>query len=78
MLLNNASALDPAKNLRDCEDFLLVALHSQTVAAANALLSRDQQYKDVTELATAVVKKFCKYDLDVTPMIRYICMERKC
>ena len=57
--------MDPIKNLRDCEDFLLIALHSHTVAAANALLSEDKQYKDVTELATAVVEKFCNFDLDV-------------
>ena len=65
MLVNNASALDPAKNLRDCEDFLLITLHSHTVAAANAILLGDQQYKDVTELATAVVEKFCNFDLDI-------------
>ena len=65
VLLNNASALDPAKNLRDCEDFLLIVLHSHTVAAGKALLSEDKQYKNVTELAIALVNTFCNFDLDV-------------
>ena len=64
ILLNNAATLDPAKNVKACEDFLLTVLHAYVVAAAKQLLSTGEKYEKVDELACAIVNTYLSFDPD--------------
>ena len=63
VLLNVATSVDPEKNMKGCEDFLLIVLHAHVVAAGNKLMEK-KQYDTVQDLARATLRKFTNFDPD--------------
>lgn len=62
VLLNNASTLDPLKNLAACEDFYEIVLQGHIVAAGKLLMKKP--YQRVEDLANDIVDKFVHFDPD--------------
>ena len=48
---------DPSKNMKACEDFMLIVLHSHTVAASKHILST-MQFEKVQDLAKEIVVRY--------------------
>ena len=63
-MINFAAKVDPDKNMKGCEDFLLIVLHSHVVAAAKQLLSV-AEFNRVEDLAKEVLVQFVAFDPDV-------------
>ena len=61
ILLNCATNLDPAKNMKACEDFFLTVLHAHVIAAANHLLESSLVNTDKVEVMAKEI------------IIRYVC-----
>ena len=61
ILLNCAINLDPAKNMKACEDFFLTVLHAHVIAAANHLLESSLVNTDKVEVMAKEI------------IIRYVC-----
>ena len=56
---------DPEKNMKACEDFLLITLHSHVVTAARKILS-EHQFSSVQDLAKEIVVKYVYFDPNVS------------
>ena len=63
LFLNVVTSVDPEKNMKGCEDFLLIVLHAHVVAAGNKLMEK-KQYDTVQDLARAILCKFTNFDPD--------------
>ena len=55
---------DPSKNMKACEDFMLIVLHSHTVAASKHILST-MQFEKVQDLAKEIVVRYIYFDPNV-------------
>lgn len=64
VLVNYSANTDPSKNLKACEDLLLITLHAHVVAATKNILS-DRQFSNVQDLAKEIVVKFIYFDPNV-------------
>ena len=61
-LINHTSVpTDPSDNMNASEDFLLLILHAQTVAAAKQILLR-KPHTSVSSLAKAIVEQLTYFD----------------
>ena len=68
VLINRSANLDPSKNMKGCEDFLLTVLHAHTVAAARYLMESSNSVKSlekVEDMAREIVIKFVYFDPNV-------------
>ena len=57
VLINNSANIDPAKNMKGCEDLFLIALHAHVTAAAKSILN-DKQYDNVEDLAKEIIVRY--------------------
>ena len=63
VLINYSTNIDPAKNLKAFEDFLLIILHAHVIAAAKSILSSPAMcYESVEDLAKEIVVRFLYLD----------------
>ena len=68
VLINCSTNLDPSKNMKGCEDFLLTVVHVHTVAAARYLLESTDNVKSlekVKDMAREIIIKFVQFDPNV-------------
>lgn len=68
VLINCSGNLDPTKNMKGCEDFLLTVLHAHTVAAARYLMDTSdtsESLKNVEDMAREIVIRFVNFDPNV-------------
>lgn len=63
-LINYSVNTDPAKNMKACEDLILIALHSHAVAASKSILST-MQFEKVEDLAREIVVMYIYFDPNV-------------
>ena len=66
VLLNNSANLDPSKNMKACEDFLLTVLHAHVVAAADYLIEVEHMKPGkVEDMAKEIIIQFVNFDPNV-------------
>ena len=63
-LINFQAKVDPEKNMKGCEDFLLIAVHAHVVAAAKQLLSTIE-FGSVEAIAKEILIQFIAFEPDV-------------
>jgi len=64
ILINNSANIDSAKNMKGCEDLLLITLHSHVITAAKSIL-REREFKRVEDLAKEIIVRFLFLHPDV-------------
>ena len=69
MLINYSCNIDPAKNVKASEDFLLITLHAHVIGAAKKVLS-ECQFNSVQDLAKEIVMRYVFFDPNVTVHLR--------
>ena len=60
--------MDPSKNMKGCEDFLLIVLHAHVVAAAKYLIrisSTCESFKNPEDISREIVTRFVNFDPNV-------------
>ena len=73
ILINNSVNTNPAKNMKACEDLLLITLHAHVTAAAKSILS-DKQYDNVKDLAKEIIVRY----LFLHPDDKVVTKDKKC
>jgi len=61
ILLSRGASLDPADNMKGCEDFLTIVLYAHVNAAAEKLLS-EKSYDKVEDLSNAILQNYVCFD----------------
>lgn len=55
--------IDPAKNMKACEDIMLIIFHAYVMAASKSVMSTsDQQFEKVKDLAREIVSRHVYFD----------------
>lgn len=66
VLINCSANVDPSRNMKACEDFLLTVLHGHVVAAASYLMETTAMpLKNVEDVAKEIVVRFVNFDPNV-------------
>ena len=78
ILINNSANTDPAKNMKSCEDLLLITLHAHVTAAAKSILN-EIHFDKVEDLAKEIIVRYISF-IQMTKLfqkIRIICTHYK-
>ena len=74
-LINFSTNIDPSKNIKAFEDFLLITLHAHVVAAAKSILaSESAHFESIEDLARETVVRFLYLD----PNVKVGINDKKC
>jgi len=69
VLINVAANIDPTKNMKGCEDFMLTVLHAHVVSAAKVIL-KTTQFENASDLAKEIVVRYTSFHPDIKETVQ--------